>query len=370
VTPVPFLDLAAAHAEHAAQLEEAFRRVLGSGRYLRGPAVERFEHEFSQYCEVAGAVGVGNGLDALMLILLAMDIGPGDEVLVSAHTSIASWLAITHAGAVPVAIEPDPQTMLIDPARVEEAIGPRTRALMAVHLYGMPADMDALAAVAARHGLRLLEDASQAHGARLHARRVGSLSDAAGFSLYPTKNLGAIGDAGIVVSDDAELLDRVRMLANYGEREQHRSEVRGRNSRLDELQAALLSVKLEQLEAGNAHRRRCAEQYLGALAGRSELELPRIPAGAVPVWHQFVVRVGDRDRVREELARRGIETLVHYPIPPHRTPAYAGDYPDPLPVTEQLAASVLSLPISPQLSAEACAEVCAALVASVATAVA
>lgn len=366
MTPVPFLDLAAIDADHAAELEEAFRRVLRSGCYVRGPAVARFEHEFARYCGVAGAVGVGNGLDGLMLTLLAMDIGPGDEVLVSAHTSIASWLAITHAGAAPVPIEPDPLTMLIDPARVEEAIGPRTRALMAVHLYGMPADMDALAAVTDKHGLRLLEDASQAHGARLRGRRVGSLSAAAAFSLYPTKNLGAIGDAGIVVSDDAELLARVRMLANYGERERHRTEVRGRNSRLDELQAALLSVKLEKLDAGNARRATLAEHYLGALSRCPGLELPGIADGAAPVWHQFVVRVCDRDRVREDLARRGIETLVHYPIPPHRTPAYAEDYPDPLPITEQLAASVLSLPISPRLSEEACAEVCETLLATVA----
>jgi dTDP-3-amino-3,4,6-trideoxy-alpha-D-glucose transaminase len=365
VKGVPFHDLAAAHSDLADELQAAVRRVLHSGHYIRGPEVERFEHDFARYCGVAGAVGVGNGLDALLLTLLGMGVGRGDEVIVSAHTSIATWLAITHAGATPVPIEPDPRTMLIDPALAEGAIGPRTAAIIAVHLYGMPADMDAFAAIAERHRLALIEDASQAHGARLRGRRVGSLSDAGAFSLYPTKNLGAIGDAGIVVSDDAELLERIRMLANYGERERHRSELRGRNSRLDELQAALLTVKLEQLDAGNAHRRDRAEQYLAELSGCAGVELPGLAKDALPVWHQFVVRVRERDRVRAELARRGIDTLIHYPIAPHRAPAYAADYPDALPITEELAATVLSLPISPLLSEEACAQVCEALIATV-----
>jgi len=365
VTTVRFLDLALAHAELAPELEEAMQRVLRSGSYLRGPEGDQFEHQFSRYCDVAGGVGVGNGLDALMLVLLAIGVGRGDEVIVSAHTSIATWLSITHTGAEPVPIEPDPRTMLIDPARVEESIGPRTAAIVAVHLYGMPADMDALVTIARTHGLRLLEDASQAHGARLRGRPVGSLSDAAAFSLYPTKNLGALGDAGIVVSDDAELLDRVRMLANYGERHRHHSELRGRNSRLDELQAALLNVKLERLDGWNAHRRARAEQYFSELSGCPGLQLPAVPENALPVWHQFVVQARDRDRVREDLARRGVETLVHYPIPPHRSAAYAPDFEDPLPITEQLAASVLSLPISPQLTEAACSEVCDALRSSV-----
>ncbi|HWF72977.1 MAG TPA: DegT/DnrJ/EryC1/StrS family aminotransferase [Solirubrobacteraceae bacterium] len=366
MTRVPVNDLAAAHSDLADELEAAVRRVLRSGSYIRGPEVERFEHDFARYCGVAGAVGVASGLDALMLTLEGLGIGAGDEVLVSAHTSIATWLAITHAGARPVPVEPDPRTMLIDPARVESAIGPRTAAIIAVHLYGTPADMDALAAIAERHRLRVIEDASQAHGARLRGRPVGSLSVAGAFSLYPTKNLGAIGDAGIVVSGDPELLDRIRMLSNYGERERHRSELRGRNSRLDELQAALLSVKLEKLEAGNARRRSRAEQYLRELSGCPGVEVPRVPEYALGVWHQFVVRVAERDRVREVLARRGIDTLVHYPVPPHRSPAYASDYPDPLPITEELAGSVLSLPISPQLSEEACARVCEELLATVA----
>jgi dTDP-4-amino-4,6-dideoxygalactose transaminase len=350
VITVPFLDLALGHAEVAGELEAAAGRVLGSGQYIRGPEVEAFEREFADYCAVAGAVGVASGLDALLLALLASGVGEGDEVLVPAHTSIATWLAITHAGARPVPIEPDPDTMLIDPGRVESAIGPRTVAIMPVHLYGMPADMAALTRIASEHGLRLIEDASQAHGARLLGRRVGSLSDVAAFSLYPTKNLGAVGDAGIVVSDDIELLDTIRVLANYGEHRRLHSEVRGRNSRLDELQAALLRVKLTSLDRWNDARRARADQYLDELAGCAEIQLPAIAPGAFPVWHQFVVRVANRDRVRSELARHGVQTLVHYPVAPHRSGAYASDYPDPLPITEQLTTSVISLPIAPPLT--------------------
>ncbi len=367
MTSVPFLDLAAAHSELAGELEQATQRVLRSGRYLRGPEVERFERQFARYCGVAGAVGVANGLEALLITLRAMDIGSGDEVIVSAHTSIATWLAITHAGAKPVPVEPDPHTMLIDPARIEELIGPRTAAILPVHLYGMPAEMDAISTIARKHRLRLIEDASQAHGARLGERRVGSLSDAAAFSLYPTKNLGAAGDAGIVVSDDTELLTSVRILANYGERRRHQSELRGYNSRLDELQAALLGVKLKRLDDWNALRRARAEQYLHALEQCVGLKLPAITERALPVWHQFVIRVDARNTIREDLTRLGVETLVHYHTPPHRSGAYASDYPDSLPITEQLAASVLSLPISPQLTEAACASVCEAVMTSVAS---
>jgi dTDP-3-amino-3,4,6-trideoxy-alpha-D-glucose transaminase len=365
VSKVAFLDLAEAHAEIADELEAAFSRVLSSGRYLRGPEVELFEGEFAHYCGKAAAVGVGNGLEALQLTLEALGIGHGDEVLVSAHTSIATWLAITHAGARPVPIEPDADTMLINPAQVEQSIGSRTAAILPVHLYGMPADMGALAPLARTHGLALVEDASQAHGARLRGRPLGSLSDAAAYSLYPTKNLGALGDAGIVVSDDVALVERVRVLANYGQRRRHDSELRGHNSRLDEIQAALLRVKLKRLEQWNERRRILAEQYLEHLADRPGMILPGVTDGALPVWHQFVIRVDARDLVREQLAYRGIETLVHYPTPPHRSAAYAADYLDPLPVTERLAGSVISLPISPHLGAVACAQVCEAVTATV-----
>jgi dTDP-3-amino-3,4,6-trideoxy-alpha-D-glucose transaminase len=368
VTKIPFLDLAGAHAEIADELEAAFARVVGSGRYLKGSEVEQFEREFAQYCGQRAAVGVGNGLAALQLTLEALGIGHGDEVLVSAHTSIATWLAITHAGAKPVPIEPRTDTMLIDSVQVERLIGPHTAAILPVHLYGMPADMDTLARIARKSGLALIEDASQAHGARLHGRPLGSQSDAAAFSLYPTKNLGALGDAGIVVSDDRALVEKVRVLANYGERRRYQSELRGHNSRLDELQAAALRVKLKRLEQWNERRRALAKQYLEYLCPCADLILPGATTGALPVWHQFVVRVARRDLVREQLSRRGIETLVHYPTPPHRSPAYAADYVEPLPITEHIAASVISLPISPQLSATACAQVCEALISSVSAA--
>lgn len=366
VTRVPFLSLAALHSELTEELEEAVRRVVRSGHYIRGPEVEQFEAEFAHYCETQGAVGVGNGLEALELTLLALGIGAGDEVLVSAHTAIATWLAISHTGARPVPIEPDAETMQIDPNRAAEAIGSRTAAIVPVHLYGMPADLGELSRIARRQGLALIEDASQAHGARLGDRPVGTFGDAAAFSLYPTKNLGAIGDAGVVVSSEESLLERVRMLANYGERRRHETELLGHNSRLDELQAALLRVKLRRLDAWNQARRDRAGAYMRALEEASGVTLPGITAAATPVWHQFVVRVPKRDLVREELAKRGVDTLVHYPTPPHRSGAYAADYPSPLPVTESLAASVLSLPISPQLGADECAYVSRALTESIA----
>ena len=358
---VPFLDLAPADAGLEEELERAASRVIRSGRYILGPEVERFEAEFARYCGVAAGVGVGNGLEALQLTLQAFGIGPGDEVIVSAHTSIATWLAISHTGAIPVPVEPDPRTMMIDPALVADAVSPRSAAIVPVHLYGMPAAMDALAAIARKHRLALIEDASQAHGARLRDRMVGSLGDAAAFSLYPTKNLGALGDGGIVVSDDLGLIERVRVLANYGERQRHRSELRGHNSRLDELQAALLSVKLRRLDAGNVRRSALAGRYLDLLSECAGVQLPAATAASQPAWHQFVVRVQDRDGIRAALTRDGIETLVHYPIAPHRSPAYARDYPEPLAITEQLAASVLSLPIHPDLTDDQCAHVCQAL---------
>jgi dTDP-3-amino-3,4,6-trideoxy-alpha-D-glucose transaminase len=363
---VPFLSLAALHADVMDELEEAMTRVVRSGWYVSGPQVEAFETEFASYCDVEGAVGVGNGVEALELTLRALGIGAGDEVLVSAYTAVATWLAITHAGSRPVPIEPDEETMQIDPCRAGAAITPRTAAIVAVHLYGMPADIEALTRFAERHGLALIEDASQAHGARVHGRQVGSFGVAGAFSLYPTKNLGAIGDAGIVVSDDHRLLERIRVLANYGERRRYESEVLGYNSRLDELQAGILRVKLRRLEGRNQSRRERAGQYLRLLGHSPYVVLPGTTESALPVWHQFVVRVPERDAVREELARGEVETLVHYPIAPHRAPAYAADYPEGLPITERLAESVLGLPISPVLAEDACEEVSRALIASVA----
>jgi dTDP-3-amino-3,4,6-trideoxy-alpha-D-glucose transaminase len=359
---VPFVDLRAAHAELAAELEAAWRRVASSGRLVLGPEVEAFEHAFAAYCGAAHCVGVGNGLDALTLILRALGIGAGDEVIVPSHTFIATWLAVSHARATPVPVEPDPATYTLDAARVASAITPRTRALLPVHLYGQTADMTALAALAARHGLALIEDAAQAHGAAWRGVRAGALGTAAGFSFYPAKNLGALGDAGAVVTHDAALAGRVRRLRNYGALEKYDHDARGVNSRLDELQAALLSVKLRHLDAWNARRSAAAARYLDLLRDLP-LMLPAVAASCDPVWHLFVVRTRERERVVRALSAAGIETLVHYPVPPHRQRAYADldlrD--DALPIAGQLAREVLSLPLWPQMSPEQQARVADAL---------
>ena len=348
---VPFSDLGAGYAEVRIELDAAWQRVLASGRLVLGPEVDAFEAEFAEYCGAAHCVGVGNGLDALTLILRALGIGPGDEVIVPAYTYIATWLAVTHAGAIPVPIEPDSRTFNLDPARIESAITSRTRAIMPVHLYGQPADMEPIARLAARHGLALVEDAAQAHGARCRGRRVGTLGIAAGFSFYPTKNLGALGDAGAVVTDDAALAGRVRRLRNYGSIEKHRHELMGVNSRLDELQAALLRVKLRMLDAWNTRRQIAAQRYGTLLAGAG-VGLPAIPPWADAVWHLFVVRSTERDRLRRKLDDAGIETMIHYPTPPHLQPAYAklGLAEGSLPISEHLHREVLSLPMWPQIS--------------------
>jgi dTDP-4-amino-4,6-dideoxygalactose transaminase len=352
---VPFLDLKAPHEELREELEAAARRVMDSGWFILGPECEAFEAEFAAYCGARHCVGVGNGLEALHLVLRAMGVGPGDEVIVPSNTYIATWLAVSYAGATPVPVDPDPLTHNLDPARVEEAITPRTRALMPVHLYGQPADMDAVNDIAARHNLRVVEDAAQAHGALYRGRRAGALADAAGFSFYPGKNLGALGDAGAVVTDDDELADRVRLLRNYGSRVKYENEERGYNSRLDELQAALLRAKLSRLDDWNARRRRVAESYLQQLEGVAGLVLPEVPEWADPVWHLFVVRTPERARLQAYLSEAGVGTLIHYPKPPHLQAAYAdagrraGDFP----VAERLAGEVLSLPMGPHLSREA-----------------
>ena len=348
---VPFSDLGAGYAEVRVELDAAWQRVLASGRLVLGPEVEAFEAEFAQYCGAAHCVGVGNGLDALTLILRALGIGPGDEVIVPAFTYIATWLAVTHTGARPVPIEADSRTFNLVPARIEEEINSRTRAIMPVHLYGQPADMEAIAPLAARHGLALVEDAAQAHGASCRGRRVGALGIAAGFSFYPTKNLGVLGDAGAVVTDDAALAGRVRRMRNYGSIEKNRHELLGVNSRLDELQAALLRVKLRVLDAWNKRRQVAARRY-GTLLASAGVELPAVPAWADPVWHLFVVRSTERDRLRRKLSDAGIETMIHYPIPPYLQPAYAklGLQEGSQPVSEQLHREVLSLPMWPQIS--------------------
>jgi dTDP-3-amino-3,4,6-trideoxy-alpha-D-glucose transaminase len=318
-----------------------------------GDELERFESEFAAYCGAGHSVGVGSGLDALVLILRALGVGPGDEVIVPAHTFIATWLAVSQVGGRPVPVESDERTYNMDPAAFEAAVTSRTAAVIPVHLYGQPADMDAIGQVAARHGLPVVEDASQAHGSRYRGHRVGQLSTAAAFSLNPVKNLGALGNAGVIVTGDPALAAKVRLLRNYGMRVKYQHEVMGTNSRLDEIQAAHLRIRLSRLDEWNDRRRARAAQYTRLLAGAPDLVVPWVPEWAEPVWHQFVIRHPARQALQDHLSRAGIATLIHYPVPVHLTPAYreagwrAGDFP----LAERLAAEVLSLPISPHHSA-------------------
>jgi dTDP-4-amino-4,6-dideoxygalactose transaminase len=348
---VPFLELGQTYLEIKDELDEAYRRVMDSGWYILGEEVAAFEQEFAAHCGTKHCVGVGNGLEALQLILRAYGIGSGDEVIVPANTYIATWLAVSNSGATVAPVEPDERTFNLDARCIETAITPRTKAVLPVHLYGQPAEMDAIKKVARSHGLKVIEDAAQAHGARYRDRRVGSLGDAAGWSFYPTKNLGAYGDAGAVTTDDDELARRVRLLRNYGSRSKYYNDEKGINSRLDELHAALLRVRLKHLDEWNARRAIIAETYLNELEGTCLL-LPRVAEGAVPVWHLFVVRSKARDELQNQLKQAGVSTLVHYPVPPHLQEAYKdlGILPGAFPLTEAIHREVLSLPIGPHLS--------------------
>lgn len=364
---IPFLDVGATYRELKAEVDAATARVLESGHYILGPEVEAFEGEFARYAGTSECVGVANGLDALYLALRAAGVGAGDEVIVPSNTYVATWLATSYAGAVAVPVEPVEGTYNLDPARIEAALTPRTRAVIPVHLYGQPADVDAVMEVAAPRGLFVLEDAAQAHGARLRGRPAGSLGHAAAWSFYPGKNLGAFGDAGALTTSDPRIADRVRVLRNYGSRVKYHNEVRGVNSRLDPLQAAVLRAKLPALDEWNARRARIAALYLDRLRDVEGVRLPEVPAWAEPAWHVFVVRVADRAGVQEALARRGIGTLVHYPVPPHLQPAYAeaGYGPGAFPLAEAMADEVLSLPIGPHLAEEDALRVAAALAEAV-----
>ncbi|NHQ88663.1 DegT/DnrJ/EryC1/StrS family aminotransferase [Iodobacter sp. HSC-16F04] len=357
---IPFLDLKSINALHRAELIQAFERVLDSGRYILGEELNLFEKSFASYCETKHCAGVSNGLDALHLILRAYGIGAGDEVIVPSNTYIATWLAVTYAGAVPVPVEPLESTYNLDPALIEAAITPRTKAIIAAHLYGQPADMDAIMAVANQYNLKVIEDAAQAHGALYKGRKVGGLGHAAGFSFYPGKNLGALGDAGAVTSNDDLLTENVRMLLNYGSKVKYYNEEQGFNCRLDELQAALLSVKLPHLDAETQQRCRIAQQYTEGLQGLP-LHLPSVPEGVSPVWHLYVLRSAKRDELQNKLAERGIATLIHYPVAPHQQGAYKSFNQLSLPVAEKIHQQVLSLPISPVMSQSDAEQVIAAV---------
>ena len=349
----PFLDLQAQYSGMKDELDAAYHRVIESGQYILGHEVEAFEQEFATYCDTKYCIGVSNGLEALHLILRAYDIGNGDEVIVPANTYIATWLAVSCCGAKPIPVEPDEKTYNLDPALIEEAITPRTRALIAVHLYGQPCDMDCINAIARKHGLKVIEDAAQAHGAFYKGRRTGGLGDAAGFSFYPGKNLGAIGDAGAITTNDATLATKLKLLRNYGSSIKYHNKIKGFNSRLDELQAAFLRVKLKRLDGWNNARSKLAFKYMSGL-NNSAFSIPFVPSYSTPVWHLFVVRHLARDVIQNRLQQFGIGTVIHYPIPPHLQPAYCelgyskGDFP----ISERIHNEVISLPIYPQLKIE------------------
>jgi dTDP-4-amino-4,6-dideoxygalactose transaminase len=350
---VPFVDLGAQQADLASDLESVLRGTFQRTDWILGRELELFEREFAAYCGVEHAVGTDSGLSALELIMRASGIGPGDEVITAANTFIATVLAISHAGASPVLVDIDPRTDNLDPAQLEQAITPRSRAVIPVHLYGHPAEMDAIRTIADRHGMLVFEDACQAHGARYRGRPAGSLGDAAAFSFYPAKNLGAFGDGGAVVTDNPELAELVRRLRDYGQRRKHEHVIKGFNRRLDTLQAALLRVKLRHLDAWNERRRQHAASYTELLEGTGVCT-PRVADGVDPVWHLYVVRTGSRETLRSALADHSVQTGVHYPVPVHLQPAYA-DLHRPrgsFPVAELHAAEAVSLPMYPELSNE------------------
>ncbi len=359
---VPLVDLRAQYLALKAEIDAAVHRVLDSGWYILGEEVAEFEREFAEYCGAAACVGVGSGTEALHLALLACDIGPGDEVITVSHTAVATVAAITLTGARPVLVDVDPETYTMDPTALEAAITERTRAIVPVHLYGHPADMEPILAIARRAGLRVIEDCAQAHGATYHGRPVGTLGDLGCFSFYPTKNLGALGDGGAVVSRDPALAERVRLLREYGWTHQARyvSQVRGLNSRLDEMQAAILRVKLRHLDKWNGARRTLASHYAKRLPETVIKPVER--AGCRHVYHLYVVRVPGRDALRARLRELDIATGVHYPVPVHRQPAYQDLAPDAgLPQTERLAGEILSLPMDPTFSIEQVEQVAEAI---------
>lgn len=363
---VPFLDLGSSYRELQPDIEEAVLRSFRSGWYIGGNDVESFENAYAVFTQSQHCVGLANGLEALHLALKALGVQSGDEVIVPSNTFIATWLAVSQCGAVLVPVEPDPLTCNIDASLIEAAITGLTKVIIPVHLYGQPADMDAVLAVARRHGLRVLEDAAQAQGARYKGQRIGAYGDIAAWSFYPGKNLGAMGDAGAITTNDAELADKVRVLRNYGSRQRYVNEVQGYNSRLDPVQAAVLQVKLAHLIEWNGRRSQVAARYTAAFVDTG-LSLPAVPDWADPAWHLYCVRHPQRDRLRHLLTDKGVETLVHYPIPPHLQAAYAGlGYGrGAFPLAESMADSLISLPIGPAMNDEQVAHVIVSVQAAV-----
>lgn len=347
---IPFLELNNNYLESKNEYRETFERIMDKGVFILGEEVEQFEKNFASFCEANYCVSVGNGLEALALIIEGMEIGKGDEVIVPAHTFIASWLAISKTGATPVPVDVN-ASFNIDVTKIENAITPRTKAIMVVHLYGQPADMDAINAIAKQHKLKVIEDAAQAHGAHYKNKSVGGLADAAAFSFYPTKNLGAYGDAGAITTNDSKLYERLLLLRNYGSKIKYQHDVKGYNSRLDELQAALLNIKLKKLNEWNTNRQALANHYSALLQDVDGIKIPNIESWATLVWHLYVIQSDKRDALLNHLKKNSIQCLIHYPIPPHLSEAYIdlkykrGAFPH----TERLCDTVLSLPLWPQM---------------------
>lgn len=350
---IPFLELSRSIADVRPLLDAAHARVLDRGQLLLGPELEAFEADWARWLGAGHAVGVANGLDALRLALTACGVRTGDEVIVPSNTYVATWLAVSQIGAHPVPVEPVEADCTIDPMRIAEAITARTRAIMPVHLYGQACDMQPILELARKHGLAVIEDAAQAHGASYRGKRIGAHGHAVCWSFYPTKNLGALADAGAITTDDAGLADRLRVARNYGQRQRYVCEVQGWNSRLDELNAAFLTAKLPRLEAWNRQRRILAERYMSEL-GDGDIQLPRPRSAGEHAWHLFVIRHPRRDALRQALADAGIGTACHYPVPPHLQPAYdsMGLKRGMLPIAERIHDSCLSLPLHPHLSAD------------------
>ena len=361
---IPFLDLQSINAQYRSELIDACTRVIDSGWYIGGNELTQFEQEFAAYCGTTHCIGLANGLDALILTLRAwLELGrlqPGDEIIVPANTYIASILAISANGLTPVLVEPDAASFNLSPANARAAITAKTRAILPVHLYGQLADMPAILVLARQHGLLVLEDAAQAHGASISGKRAGSWGDAAGFSFYPGKNLGALGDAGAITTADAELAQTLRALRNYGSHEKYKNLFKGVNSRLDEIQAAMLRVKLSKLELETKHRRALAAIYLQNIQ-HPGVQLPQVACSEQHVWHLFVIRTQQRAALQQHLATQGIQTLIHYPIPPHQQQAYQDWNGRSYPLTEAMHQEVLSLPMGPTLSEEAALRVAAAV---------
>jgi dTDP-4-amino-4,6-dideoxygalactose transaminase len=364
---IPFLDLKSIQLEQADELQQAFKRVLESGWYILGEEVASFEREYAAYCGAQHCVGVANGLDAITLALRALGVSEGDEVIVPSNTYIATWLAVTQVGATPVPVEPDENSYNLDPARIEAAITDNTKVILPVHLYGLSADMSPILDLARRRNLKVVEDGAQAHGATYHGKRLGAHGDVVTWSFYPGKNLGALGDGGAITTDDPEIADKIRVMRNYGSRVKYQNEVIGYNSRLDELHAAFLRVKLARLESSNVARNIIASSYLKGLSGLPGLKLPTVPDGLTSAWHLFVVRHAKRDALAALLRDAGVATMIHYPVPPHLQPAYAdlnirrGAFP----ISEAMHNEVLSLPLTPTQSAEATATVIQAVASAV-----